>query len=98
MSNQLKMKGIWIHNYILLDTKLSDKEKFILSIILYLSNDTNCCYVSNKQLSNTLNISITQISKLVNSLKAKSYIDIFLNYKTDSKEIENRCITPIIKN
>ena len=91
MSN-LNLKGIWIPIEILTDEKLSDKEKIIYSIILYLSKENNYCYLTNKTMSELLNISITQVSKLVNSLKDKKYIDIELIYKekrTDTRRISN---------
>ena len=97
MSN-LNLKGIWIPIEILTDEKLSDKEKIIYSIILYLSKENNYCYLTNKTMSELLNISITQVSKLVNSLKDKKYIDIELIYKENSKQVEMRKLIPINKN
>ena len=88
MSN-LNLKGIWIPIEILTDEKLSDKEKIIYSIILYLSKENNYCYLTNKTISELLNISITKVSKLVNSLKDKKYIDIELIYKENSKQGKN---------
>ena len=43
-----KLKGLWIPAEILLNEDLSDKEKIILSMILYLSEDTSSCFASNK--------------------------------------------------
>ena len=97
MSN-LNLKGIWIPIEILTDEKLSDKEKIIYSIILYLSKENNYCYLTNKTISELLNVSITQVSKLVNSLKDKKYIDIELIYKENSKQVEMRKLIPINKN
>ena len=97
MSN-LNLKGIWIPIEILTDNKLSDKEKNIYAIILYLSKENNYCYLTNKSISELLNISITQVSKLVNSLKDKNYISIELIYKENSKQIEMRKLIPIVKN
>ena len=97
MSN-LNLKGIWIPIEILTDEKLSDKEKIIYAIILYLSKENNYCYLTNKTISELLNISITQVSKLVNSLKYKKYIDIELIYKENSKQVEMRKLIPINKN
>lgn len=97
MSN-LNLKGIWIPIEILTDEKLSDKEKIIYSIILYLSKENNYCYLTNKTISELLNISITQVSKLVNSLKDKKYIDIELIYKENSKQVEMRKLIPTSKN
>lgn len=97
MSN-LNLKGIWIPIEILTDNKLSDKEKYIYAIILYLSKENDYCYLTNKSISELLNISITQVSKLVNSLKDKNYISIELIYKENSKQIEMRKLKPIVKN
>ena len=97
MSN-LNLNGIWIPIEILTDEKLSDKEKIIYSIILYLSKKNNYCYLTNKTISELLNISITQVSKLVNSLKDKKYIDIELIYKENSKQVEMRKLILINKN
>ena len=97
MSN-LNLKGIWIPIEILTDEKLSDKEKIIYAIILYLSKENSYCYLTNKTISELLNVSITQVSKLVNSLKDKKYIDIELIYKENSKQVEMRKLIPINKN
>lgn len=94
----LNLKGIWIPIEILTDKKLSDKEKTIYAIIFYLSKENNYCYLTNKSISELLNISITQVSKLINSLKNKNYISIELIYKENSKLIEMRKLIPIVKN
>ena len=93
MSN-LNLKGVWIPIEILIDDNLSDKEKLIYSIILFLSKENNYCYCSNSSLSEILNISTTQVSKLINSLKKKDCIDIIIKYKENSKEIESRKLIP----
>ena len=64
----LNLKGIWIPIEILTDKKLSDKEKTIYAIIIYLSKENNYCYCTNKTISELLNITTTQVSRLVNSL------------------------------
>lgn len=97
MSN-LNLKGIWRPIEILTDEKLSDKEKIIYAIILYLSKENSYCYLTNKTISELLNVSITQVSKLLNSLKHKKYIDIELIYKKNSKQVEMRKLIPISKN
>ena len=43
-----KLKGLWIPADILLNEDLSDKEKIILAMILYLSEETASCFASNK--------------------------------------------------
>lgn len=93
-----KLKGLWILAEILLDKDLSDKEKIILSMILYLSEETKSCFASNKYIANIVNVTSDRVSKIISSLKEKEYISVKLKYKTDSKEIEERQILPIVEN
>ena len=95
-----KLKGLWIPAEILLNENLSDKEKLILSIILYLSEETKSCFASNKYIASIVNVTANRVSKIISSLKDKEYIKVKLKlkYKTDSKEIEQRQITPIVQN
>ena len=93
-----KLKGLWIPVEVLLNKDLSDKEKIILSMILYLSEGTKSCFASNKYIANIVNVTANRVSKIINSLKEKQYIKVKLKYKTDSKEIEQRQITPIVQN
>lgn len=96
MSN-LNLKGIWIPIEILTDVKLSDKEKIIYAIIIYLSKENQYCFLTNKTISKLLNISVTQVSNLINSLKSKEYIDTELIYKENTKQVEMRKLI-LIKN
>ena len=93
MSN-LNLKGIWIPIEILTDDKLSDKEKIIYAIIIYLL-ENQYCFLTNKTISKLLNISVTQVSNLINSLKSKEYIDTELIYKENTKQVEMRKLIPI---
>ena len=95
-----KLKGLWIPVEVLLNKDLSDKEKIILSIILYLSEETKSCFASNKYIASIVNVTENRVSKIISSLKDKEYIKVKLKlkYKTDSKEIEQRQITPIVQN
>ena len=92
-----KLKGLWIPVEILLDKDLSDKEKIILSMILYLSEETKSCFASNKYIANIVNVTADRVSKIISSLRAKNYIKVKLKYKTDSKEIEERQILPMVE-
>ena len=94
MSN-LNLKGLWIPIEILTDKNLSDKEKHIYSLVIFLSQEKQYCFCTNKTISELLNISVTQVSKLVNSLKDKGYINIEMVYKENSKEIDIRKLIPI---
>lgn len=66
-------------------------------MILYLSKEKECI-MSNLYISELLNITKIQSSRIINSLKKKGYIKIEMTYKENSKEIALRKITPIYKN
>ena len=93
-----KLKGLWIPVEILLNKDLSDKEKIILSIILYLSEESKSCFASNKYIANIVNVTHERVSKIISALKDKGYVSVKLKYKKESKEIEERQITPIVEN
>ena len=92
-----EFKGVWIPYEIVTDIKLNDKEKIVYSMILYLSKEKECI-MSNLYISELLNITKIQSSRIINSLKKKGYIKIKMTYKENSKEIALRKITPIYKN
>lgn len=92
-----EFKGVWIPYEILTDIKLNDKEKFVYSMILYLSKEKECI-MSNSYISELLNITKIQSSRIINSLKKKGYIKIDIIYKENLKEIALRKITPIYRN
>ena len=92
-----KLKGLWIPAEILLNNDLSDKEKIILSMILYLSDETGSCFASNKYIASIVNVTSDRVSKIVSSLKEKGNVDVNLKYKIDTKEIEERQIIPILE-
>ena len=93
-----KLKGLWIPAEILLNEDLSDKEKIILAIILYLSEESKSCFESNKYIANIVNVTHERVSKIISALKGKGYVSVKLKYKKDSKEIEERQIIPIVEN
>lgn len=86
---------MWIPAEILLNNDLSDKEKIVLSMVLYLSDATGSCFASNKYIASIVNVTSDRVSKIVSSLKDKGYVDVNLKYKIDTKEIEERQIIPI---
>ena len=92
-----KIKGLWIPAEILLDEKLTDKEKFVLSMILYLSDETGNCFASNQYIATIVKVTPNRVSKIISSLKNKNYIQVILKYKNDSKEIEQRQIIHIVQ-
>ena len=93
-----RLKGLWIPAEILLNVELSDKEKIILAMILYLSEETKSSFASNKYIANIVNVTADRVSKIISSLREKNYIKVKLKYKTNSKEIEERQISLIVEN
>lgn len=91
-----EFKGVWISYEILTDIKLNDKEKIVYSMIMYLSKERECT-INNSYISELLNISKVQSSRIINSLKKKLYIRVEMIYKENSKEIALRKIVPIYK-
>ena len=63
-----EFKGIWIPYETFIDKKLTDKEKFVYSMIIFLSKE-NECTMSNAYIGNLLNICNVQVSRIINSLK-----------------------------
>lgn len=92
-----KLKGLWIQADILLDEKLTDKEKFILSMIICLSDETGSCFASNQYIASVVKVTPNRVSKIISSLNNKKYIQVILKYKKESKEIEQRQIIPIVQ-
>ena len=92
-----EFKGVWIPYEILTNIKLNDKEKIVYSMIMYLSKERECT-ITNSYISELLNISKVQSSRIINSLKKKLYIRVEMVYKENSKEIALRKILPIYKN
>ena len=64
---KLDLKGIWIPIKVLEDKNLSDKEKVIYSIILFLSKEKEFCFCTNRNISEILNINNTsfKVGKII---------------------------------
>ncbi len=92
-----EFKGVWVPYEIITDIKLNNKEKMVYSMILYLSKEKECI-MSNSYISELLNITKIQSSRIINSLKKKGYIKVEMTYRENSKEIPLRKIIPIYKN
>ena len=92
-----RLKGLWIPAEILLNGELTDKEKLILAMILYLSEESKSCFASNQYIASIVKVTPNRVSKIISALKDKGYVSVKLKYKTDSKEIEQRQIIPIVQ-
>ena len=85
-----KLKGLWIPVEVLLNKDLSDKEKIILSMILYLSEETKSCFASNKYIANMVNVT-------ANSCLLYTSTDGILYFEDKRNNLLIRQIVPIAK-
>lgn len=67
--------GLWIPIYILKLSELSTMEKLVLCRIYHLDNDEKGCYANNRFFADYFNISRTQISKIINSIVTKGFVE-----------------------
>lgn len=91
------LKGLWIPYEILTNENLSDKEKFIYSIILFFSKKDGYCTITNKYVATIICLSDTRVSKLISSLSKKKYIQVITNFQDTTKQIISRKIIPLVK-
>lgn len=91
------LKGLWIPYEILTNENLSDKEKFIYSMILFFSKNDGYCTITNKYVATIICLSDTRVSKLISSLSKKKYIQVITNFQDTTKQIISRKIIPLVK-
>ena len=91
------LKGLWIPYEILTNENLSDKEKYIYSIILFFSKKEGFCTISNKYLATIVNLSDIRVSKIVSSLSKKKYIQVITHIQDNSRQVISRKIIPLVK-
>ena len=75
---------------------LTDSEKILFCEITALSNKNGYCYASNKYLSEIYGVSIDTISRRVNKLKKKGYVDVQLIKEKGGNNIKERRIYPYL--
>lgn len=73
---------------------LTDSEKILFCEITALSNKNGYCYASNKYLSEIYGVSIDTISRRVNKLKKKGFVNVQLIKEKGSNNIKERRIYP----
>ena len=91
------LKGLWIPYEILTSEQLSDKEKYIYSLILFFSKNDGYCTITNKFLASIVNLSDIRVSKLISSLSKKKYVQVIMNFHDTTRQIINRKIVPLVK-
>ena len=72
-----EFKGVSIPYEILTDIKLNDKEKIVYSMIMYLSKERECT-ITNSYISELLNISKVQSSRIIQKILNIKVIEIIV--------------------
>ena len=75
------------------DEKLSANEKLMYGEITALTQSTGECWASNAYFGKLYNKDVRTIRRWVSRLSSLGYINIKLEYKPDSKEVDKRIIT-----
>ena len=91
------LKGLWIPYEILTNEHLSDKEKYIYSLILFFSKNDGYFTITNKYIATIVNLSDTRVSKLISSLSKKNYVQVITNFQDTTRQIINRKIIGYVK-
>lgn len=81
---------------VLYDENLTSNEKLLYATITGLTKQKGYCYASNDYLAEKMNTSKRSISRWLNNLEKKGYINRNLTYKEDSKEVEERQIYTLL--
>lgn len=75
------------------DSELTPNAKLLYGEISALTQKNGVCYATNKYFSELYNVSQVSISKWINSLVDKGYVNFEIVYKEGTKEILNRHLT-----
>nr|DAX05586.1 MAG TPA: helix-turn-helix domain protein [Bacteriophage sp.] len=75
------------------DSGLTPNAKLLYGEISALAQKDGVCYATNKYFAELYNVSQVSISKWINSLVYKKYINFKIIYKEGTKEILNRYLT-----
>ena len=86
-----------IPDEVLHDNELKPITRLLYADICSLSNLEGYCFAMNRYFAKLYDKSLNTIIGSLKELKEKDYIKVEYTYKKDSKEIEMRKITPLIK-
>ncbi|UTI41090.1 helix-turn-helix domain-containing protein [Niallia sp. RD1] len=84
-------KGVWIPKRIWLDKNLGWSEKLLLVEIDSLDNESGC-WANNGYFADFFNLSKDRVSRMINKLKDKGYIEVTIYYKEGTKQVDKRVI------
>jgi len=90
MNDARNFKGVWIPKEIWLCKDLTPLEKMYLVEIDSLDDEINGCYASNKHFEEMFGQTGSNISRVIENLKMKGWVDV--EYIYNGKEIDKRVI------
>lgn len=90
--------GVVITARVLYNTNLSSTDKIVFSAILGLSKKDGYCFASNDYLARIGNVTKETVSRIISKLKRLGVIDVKMQFRDGTNEIEKRIIVPIVKN
>ena len=94
---QRDFKGIWIPKEIWPLKDLNITEKIVLSVVNTLSEQDDGCFANNEYFAKFLNLSKGRVSKIINLLVKKGYLETNFSYYSEMRKVEKRKIKVCIE-
>ena len=89
---QRDFKGIWIPKEICCQNDLNITEEIVLSVVSTLSEQDDGCFANNEYFAQLLNLSKGRVSKIINLLVKKGYLETNFSYYSEIRKVEKRKI------
>ena len=89
---QRDFKGVWIPKEIWCQNDLNITEKIVLSVVSTLSEQDDGCFANNEYFAQLLNLSKGRVSKIINLLVKKGYLETNFSYYSEMRKVEKRKI------
>lgn len=74
------------------DNELKPNEKLLFGEITSLSNSSGECWATNGYFANLYGVEVTTISRWISNLRKREYLEVNIEYKKGTKEIEKRVL------
>ncbi len=86
-----------IPSVVMRDPELSLSAKMLYGVITWKSNESACCWATNRTLGDELGLSPKRISALLSALEAQGHIELEIIRDPESNQITRRNIYPMVK-
>lgn len=86
-----------IPSVVMRDPELSLSAKMLYGVITWKSNESACCWATNRTLGDELGLSPKRISALLSALEAQGHIELEIIRDSESHQITRRNIYPMVK-